>query len=174
MKGLNEFLNEMFDAPRFWVKKNFGQFSVVDRENKDKMIVGYSKKEDAEKTANGLLASDEKDLEDIIKKLKTTSGYSMFLESINEAKSKFNLKDFEFYKSRNSKGEIYSFYHKPTELEADIYLGYGSFGRGSSERTAYVDYLEFVEEPDENTVEDLEMFIEDNLDYIFKNAEKIG
>lgn len=97
MKGLNEFLNEMFDAPRFWVKKNFGQFSVVDRENKDKMIVGYSKKEDAEKTANGLLASDEKDLEDIIKKLKTTSGYSMFLESIEESKEyKDPLSDKKF------------------------------------------------------------------------------
>ena len=64
MKDYRHFINEGFSAPRFWVKKNYGQFAVVDRENNDKMVVGYSKKVDADKTAKGLMSTDEKDLED--------------------------------------------------------------------------------------------------------------
>lgn len=89
MKTLNHFLNEKMYAPRFWVKKNYGQFAVVDREDNDKMIVGYNKKAYADKTAQGLMATDEKDLEEVIKKLKTKEGYGMFTneEAIYEGKT---------------------------------------------------------------------------------------
>jgi hypothetical protein len=80
MKHYKEFINEGFSAPRFWVKNNRGTFAVVDRENKDKMVVGYSKLADAEKTATGLLGTDESELDDVIKNLKSTKGYGMFLQ----------------------------------------------------------------------------------------------
>ncbi len=79
MKDYKQFMNEKFSAPRFWVKNNHGTFAVIDRDNKDKMVVGYSKKDQAEKTAKGLLATDEKDLDDVIKKLKSKEGYGMFV-----------------------------------------------------------------------------------------------
>ena len=93
---------------------------------------------------------------------------------LNEGKSNYNLKDFDFYKSRNRYDEeIYSFYHGPSELEADIITAVRDSGRGKSQAISYVDYLEFVDEPDSNVVDELEDFIGQNLDYIFKNAEKI-
>lgn len=93
MKALDAFLNEKISIPRFWVKKNYGQFAVVDREDNDKMVVGYSKKIDAETTANGLLATDEKDLEEVIKKLKSKEGYGMFTneEAIYEGKTRAEI-----------------------------------------------------------------------------------
>ena len=93
MKALDAFLNEKMSVPRFWVKKNYGQFAVVDREDNDKMVVGYSKKIDAETTANGLLATDEKDLEEVIKKLKSKEGYGMFTneEAIYEGKTRAEI-----------------------------------------------------------------------------------
>lgn len=93
MKTLNQFLNEKMYAPRFWVKKNYGQFVVVDREDNDKMIVGYNKKAHADKTAQGLMATDEKDLEEVIKKLKTKEGYGMFTneEAIYEGKTRAEI-----------------------------------------------------------------------------------
>lgn len=181
MKALNEFLNEKKDT--LYSANNVGQayLSVFPGAQKQAVEVatGLNKYFDGEKSGE----KKQYTWDEINDYLYNSRGvnirhiakiHSELKESLNEATSKFNLKDFEFYKSRNYKGQSYSFYHKPTELEADIYLGYGSFGRGSSERTAYVDYLEFVEEPDEDTVSNLEMFIENNLDYIFKNAEKIG
>ena len=65
---------------RFFVKQNFGHFSVIDRKN-NKMIVSYPKKIQAEKTANGL--NRIRKAENITKmkaKLKTKKGYGYYLQ----------------------------------------------------------------------------------------------
>lgn len=66
----------------FYVKNNFGNFSVTDRRN-NKMIVGYSKKEDANITAKGLNdINDSNELSETISKLKTMKGYGHFLNKM--------------------------------------------------------------------------------------------
>jgi hypothetical protein len=65
---------------RFYVKNAFGHFNVMDN-NTGKMVVGYSKKTDAEKTSNGL--NRIRKVENIAKmktKLKTTKGYGNYLK----------------------------------------------------------------------------------------------
>jgi hypothetical protein len=65
---------------RFYVKNAFGHFNVMDK-NTGKMVVGYSKKTDAEKTSNGL--NRIRKVENISKmktKLKTTKGYGNYLK----------------------------------------------------------------------------------------------
>lgn len=64
---------------RFFVKSAFGHFNVMDGNN-NKMVVGYSKKKYAEKTADGL--NRIRKTENITKmkaKLKTT-GYGYYLK----------------------------------------------------------------------------------------------
>lgn len=65
---------------RFFVKSAFGHFNVMDRNN-NKMVVGYSKKSDAEKTSDKL--NRIRKAENITKmkaKLKTTKGYGYYLK----------------------------------------------------------------------------------------------
>jgi hypothetical protein len=63
----------------FYVKSNFGNWAVTDRRN-NKMVVGYSKKEDAIITAKGLNYIDNsEELNETISKLKTMKGYGHFL-----------------------------------------------------------------------------------------------
>ncbi len=86
--------------------------------------------------------------------------------------NQYDLKDFEFYRSDISK---YGFIYTPTGLECEINLGKGHFGRGESESMFYVDYIENVSDVELTDLEqeNIEIFLEKNLDYIFKNAEKI-
>jgi antirestriction protein len=68
----------------FYVKSNFGNFSVTDRRS-NKMVVGYSKKEDAIITAKGLNDIDNsEELNETISKLKTMKGYGHFLNKYAE------------------------------------------------------------------------------------------
>jgi len=69
----------MSKETRFFVKSNFGHWSVIDK-NDNKMVVGYSKKSEAEITANGLNRIRKK--ENITKMkdfLKTNKGYGHYL-----------------------------------------------------------------------------------------------
>jgi hypothetical protein len=76
----------------FYVKSNFGNFSVTDRRN-NKMVVGYSKKEDAIITAKGLNdINDTNELSETISKLKTMKGYGHFLNQYAEG-GEFEDKD---------------------------------------------------------------------------------
>ena len=95
-----------------------------------------------------------------------------FDEFVNESVS-LKINDFDFYKSRTMNGMVYSFVHKLSGLEGDIYIAYGSFGRGSGQSIPYVDYLEFVEIPDDKTIEKFELFIDDNLINIINKAKNI-
>lgn len=64
---------------RFWVKPNFGHWSVIDRED-NKMVTGYYKKSNAEKTANGLNRIRKKEnISKMKKRLKTTKGYGYYI-----------------------------------------------------------------------------------------------
>ena len=64
----------------FYVKSNFGHWSVIDKKN-NKMVVGYSEKEDAIITSKGLNDIDNLDeLNETIIKLKTMKGYGYFLD----------------------------------------------------------------------------------------------
>lgn len=66
----------------FFVKNNFGHWSIIDRKT-NKMVVGYSKKEDATITAKGLNdVSDASELNKIISKLKSMDGYGYFLNTM--------------------------------------------------------------------------------------------
>ena len=68
----------------FYVKSNFGNWAVTDRRN-NKMVVGYSKKEDAIITAKGLNYIDNsEELNETISKLKTMKGYGHFLNQYAE------------------------------------------------------------------------------------------
>jgi len=68
----------------FYVKSNFGHWSVMDRET-NKMIVGYSKKEDAVITANELnKISDSSELSKTIAHLQTLKGYGHFLNKYSD------------------------------------------------------------------------------------------
>ena len=68
----------------FYVKSNFGNWAVTDRRN-NKMVVGYSKKEDAIITAKGLNDIDNsEELNETISKLKTMKGYGHFLNQYAE------------------------------------------------------------------------------------------
>lgn len=65
---------------RFYIKSNFGNWSVIDRDD-NKMVVGYSSKSDAETTADGLNRIKTK--ENIVKMkatLKTMKGYGHYLK----------------------------------------------------------------------------------------------
>ena len=78
MKHIKLF-EEFMNAQRFWVKSNYGHWSVVDKET-NKMVVGYHKKEFATKTSDELnKITDNLELTDIIKKLKTTDGAWLFI-----------------------------------------------------------------------------------------------
>lgn len=74
------FIGGIGAVDRFYIRFNFGHWSVIDR-NDNKMVVGYSKKEDAENTANGLnkIKTDSK-ITKMKEKLKTLKGYSHFLK----------------------------------------------------------------------------------------------
>ena len=64
---------------RFFVKASYGHFSVIDR-NTQKMVVAYSKKDLAEKTAEGLNKIKKPENVDRMKtKLKTPEGYRHYL-----------------------------------------------------------------------------------------------
>lgn len=96
----------------------------------------------------------------------------LFEEFLNESKLKLSDFDFEYdislgkrtyYVSWNAKG-----------IEAIIHLGYGSFGGGRSERKPYLSHLEYeVGKLEGKEHEQLEEFIDKNLDYILSNAKKI-
>lgn len=94
---------------------------------------------------------------------------------LNEKVYPYKMKDFEFSKTRGSKNDTYSFYHKPTGLEADIEMEeVGSRGRGQDLST--VDYLEFTstnDDPSDETIEALETFINDNFGEIVKTAKTV-
>lgn len=65
---------------RFFVKYKFGHWSVIDRNNW-KQIVGYSKKTDAESTADGLnKIKEEENILKMIKILQSLNGYNHFLK----------------------------------------------------------------------------------------------
>jgi ribulose-5-phosphate 4-epimerase/fuculose-1-phosphate aldolase len=71
--------NSISGTKRFWVRANYGHFNVMDR-NTNKMVVGYSKKNFAELTADGLNRMRSPILiEKRIKSLKTVKGYYHFL-----------------------------------------------------------------------------------------------
>ena len=64
---------------RFFVKPNFGHWSVIDR-NDEKMVVGYSKITEAEITANGLnRIRKNENISKMKETLKTTEGYGHYL-----------------------------------------------------------------------------------------------
>lgn len=64
---------------KFIVKPSFGHFNVIDVNTK-KMIVGYKKKGDAEKTAEGLNRTKTENVFQMVSKLKTTKGYGHYLK----------------------------------------------------------------------------------------------
>ena len=67
-------------ADRFYVKSNFGHWSVMDGLINE-MVVGYSKKADAEKTAAGLNSLKNRGVtKRTINKLRTMEGYGMYLK----------------------------------------------------------------------------------------------
>jgi hypothetical protein len=67
---------------RFFVKANYGNFSVVDI-NSGKMIVAYNTKRGADATSNGLnKIKTETALTKRIKSLKTMKGYGYFLSKL--------------------------------------------------------------------------------------------
>lgn len=64
---------------RFWVKSNYGHWSVMDKTD-GKMVVGYSKKSDAEITADGLNRIRKKEnISKMKQTLKTTNGYGHYI-----------------------------------------------------------------------------------------------
>lgn len=64
---------------RFFVKSNFGHWSVIDK-NDSKMVVGYSNKTKAEITADGLNRIRKEDNVSKMKKhLQTTEGYGHYI-----------------------------------------------------------------------------------------------
>ena len=64
---------------RFWVKSNFGHWSVMDRSD-NKMVVGYSKKTEAETTAKGLnRISKKENISKMKTYLTTTKGYGHYV-----------------------------------------------------------------------------------------------
>jgi hypothetical protein len=80
----------MSKEKRFYVKSNFGHWSVIDKNDK-KMVVAYSKKSDAEMTANGLNRIRKKEnITKMKKTLQTTKGYAHYLknETIKTIKTK--------------------------------------------------------------------------------------
>ena len=64
---------------RFFVKSNFGHWSVIDKTD-NKMVVAYSKKSEAEITANGLNRIRKKEnISKMKETLKTTKGYGHYV-----------------------------------------------------------------------------------------------
>ena len=80
-----------------------------------------------------------------------------------ESKHKFKLNDFVFYKKRDTRKMIYSFEHKPTNLEGNIHITPRYF----------VDYVDFDNEPDDDMSQSLEVFFEDNIRFIMNSAKRI-
>lgn len=74
----------MTTEKRFWVKANYGHWSVMDTKD-GKMVVGYSKKEYAELTAYGLnkIKGEEKILK-MKEILKTEKGYGYYVRRYKE------------------------------------------------------------------------------------------
>jgi prophage tail gpP-like protein len=65
---------------RFYVKANFGHWSVIDNTD-GKMVVGYSKKTDAELTAKGLNRIRKKENISKMKSfLQSTKGYNHYIK----------------------------------------------------------------------------------------------
>jgi hypothetical protein len=65
---------------RFYIRFDFGNFQVIDR-NTNKRIVGYSKSIYAKKTAKGLNAINKKENVSKMKiKLQTISGYNHYIK----------------------------------------------------------------------------------------------
>ena len=91
----------------------------------------------------------------------------------------FDLKDFEFY-SFSVTGKItYGFIINNDDfdnLEGEIHLGYGTYGGRENTTSAYIDYIEIVSEHelDDEFMENLELFLEQNITYIFDNAKHIA
>ena len=64
---------------RFYLKPNFGHWSIIDKNN-NSVVTGYSKKTDAETTASGLnKLKTIKGIDSRIKSLKTIAGYGYFI-----------------------------------------------------------------------------------------------
>ena len=77
--------NKNMKTPRFYLKSNFGHWSVMDTKT-NKMAVGYSKKDQAQVTADGLnKIKTDSAIEKRIKSLQTTAGYGYY---IRKGKSK--------------------------------------------------------------------------------------
>jgi hypothetical protein len=69
----------MAKETRFFVKSNFGNWSVIDKTD-NKMVVGYSKKSDAEITADGLNRIRKKEnISKMKQTLQTTKGYGHYI-----------------------------------------------------------------------------------------------
>ena len=72
-------LDKIGNDIRFFVRPNFGHFSVIDNTT-NKMWVGYGKKDKAQKTAAGLNAiTDPIELQNMLTYLKTSEGYGHFV-----------------------------------------------------------------------------------------------
>lgn len=66
-------------ATRFFVKPNFGHWSVIDKQT-NAMVVGYSNKPDAETTAAGLNSiNDPAEISRMKAYLKTQAGYGHYI-----------------------------------------------------------------------------------------------
>jgi hypothetical protein len=71
-------INKMETQQRFYIKSNFGHWSVIDRTT-NKMIVGYSTKKHAEQTMESLnKIQDANEVLKTIESLKTLQGYGQF------------------------------------------------------------------------------------------------
>jgi hypothetical protein len=68
----------MSTVKRFWVKANFGNWSVIDRTD-GKMVVGYGKKGDAEATADGLNRIRKAENISTMKQVLKKKGYGHYL-----------------------------------------------------------------------------------------------
>jgi hypothetical protein len=91
----------------------------------------------------------------------------------------FDLKDFEFYSFSVTGKRNYGFIFNNNDienLEGEIHLGYGNYGGREIDTLAYVDYIEIVSEHelDDEFMENLELFLEENITYIFDNAKHIA
>lgn len=64
---------------RFYVKSNFGHWSVMDRKT-GKMVVGYAKKSDAQITADGLnRIRSAANISKMKTRLQTVKGYGYYI-----------------------------------------------------------------------------------------------
>ena len=113
---------------KFYVKSNFGNWSVIDRKD-NKMVVGYSKKEDAKTTSDGLNKIDNSDeLKETISILKSMKGYGHFLN--NYAKGgytrpsyKINTTGFFSFKTKDKEYIVRSsFFERKNDIEDSLQI----------------------------------------------------